>query len=78
MKPVPLFAEFIQNSTIPGQCVQDPFGGSGTTMVASHQVGRKAYIMEIDPKYCQVIINRMAKLDPSLEVKRNGEPYNPQ
>lgn len=78
MKPVPLFAEFIKNSTIAGQSVQDPFGGSGTTMVAAHQTGRKAYIMEIDPKYCQVIVNRMMKLDPSLEIKRNGEPYNPK
>lgn len=75
MKPVPLFAEFIQNSTVTGQNIEDPFGGSGTTMVASHQTGRIAYLMEIDPKYCQVIIDRMLRLDPSLEIKRNGEPY---
>jgi len=53
----------------------EPFTGSGSTMVAAHQLKRKCYGMEIDPKYCQVIIDRMLKLDPTLEVKRNGEPY---
>lgn len=53
--------------------VYDPFLGSGTTMVASHQLNRKCYGMEIDPKYCQVIIDRMRKLDPNIEIKKNGE-----
>ncbi|HEX9664927.1 MAG TPA: DNA methyltransferase, partial [Thermodesulfobacteriota bacterium] len=47
--------------------------GSGTTMVASHQLNRKCYGIEIDPKYCQIILERMLKLDPSLEVRKNGE-----
>jgi site-specific DNA-methyltransferase (adenine-specific) len=48
----------------------DGFLGSGTTMVAAHQLNRKCYGMEIDPKYCQVIIDRMRKLDPAIEIKR--------
>lgn len=55
-----------------GDIVLDQFLGTGTTMVASHQLKRKCYGMELDPKYCQVIIDRMKKLDPSLKVKRNG------
>ena len=53
----------------------DPFSGSGSTMVACHQLKLKCYGMELDPKYCQVIIDRMLKLDPTLEVKRNGQAY---
>jgi site-specific DNA-methyltransferase (adenine-specific) len=52
--------------------VLDAYLGSGSTMVASHQLKRKCYGMELDPKYCQVIIDRMKKLDPSLVIKRNG------
>ena len=53
--------------------VLDCYLGSGSTMVASHQLNRKCYGMELDPKYCQVIVDRMLKLDPSLQVKINGE-----
>jgi len=56
--------------------IYDAFLGSGSTMVASHQLKRKCYGMELDPKYCQVIIDRMSKLDPLLEVKINGVVYN--
>ena len=53
----------------------EPFSGSGTTHIVAHQLNRKCYGMELDPKYCQVIVDRMLKLDPTLEVKRNGLPY---
>ena len=52
--------------------VLDAYLGSGSTMVASHQLKRKCYGMELDPKYCDVIIKRMIKLDPTIKVKRNG------
>jgi DNA modification methylase len=52
--------------------VLDQFLGTGTTMLAAHQLKRKCYGMELDPKYCQVIIDRMKKLDPSLVIKKNG------
>ena len=55
--------------------ILEPFTGSGSTMVAAHQLNRKCYGMELDPKYCQVIVDRMHKLDPSLEIKINGKPY---
>ena len=75
MKPIPLIAYQIGNSSKQGDIVADAFGGSGTTMVAAHQLNRKGYLVEFDPKYCQVIVDRMIKLDPSLEIKRNGENY---
>jgi len=75
MKPIPLFSYQIGNSSKIGDIVADPFGGSGTTMIACHQMKRKGYIVEFDPKYCQVIVDRMRKLDPTLIIKRNGEVY---
>ena len=75
MKPIGLFAYQIENSSKIGDIVIDAFGGSGTTMVACEQLKRKARIIEFDPKYCQVIVDRMLKLDPKLTVKRNGRPY---
>jgi site-specific DNA-methyltransferase (adenine-specific) len=72
MKPVGLFSYQIENSSKIGDIVIDAFGGSGTTMVACEQIKRKARVIEYDPKYCQVIIDRMKKLDPSLVIKKNG------
>jgi len=72
-KPIELLSqilEYFQKYNL----LLDPFLGSGSTMVASHQLKRKCYGMELDPKYCQVIIDRMKKLDPSLVIKKNGLP----
>ncbi|MEY3178129.1 MAG: hypothetical protein RJB42_370 [Bacteroidota bacterium] len=76
MKPIPLIAYQIGNSSKQGDIVADAFGDSGTTMVAAHQLNRKGYLVEFDPKYCQVIVDRMMKLDPSLVIKKNGEVIN--
>ena len=75
MKPIPLVGKAMNNSSKEKDLTLDLFLGSGSTMVAAHQLNRKCYGMELDPKYCQVILDRMLKLDPTLEVKRNGEPY---
>jgi DNA modification methylase len=74
MKPIELI-EMALNDNLDKKNIYDAFLGSGSTMVASHQLNRKCYGMELDPKYCQVIVDRMLKLDPTLEVKRNGLPY---
>ena len=68
--PIDFAAYFVQNFC--ENSVLDLFLGSGTTMVASHQLKRKCYGMELDPKYCQVIVDRMKKLDPSLVILKNG------
>jgi DNA modification methylase len=77
MKPIEII-EMALNDNTDKKNIYDAFLGSGSTMVAAHQLKRKCYGMELDPKYCQVIIDRMSKLDPSLEVKINGVVYNKQ
>jgi DNA modification methylase len=64
--------EWALQFTKEGYIVLDQFCGTGTTMVASHQMKRKCYGMELDAKYCQVIVDRMKKLDPTLIIKKNG------
>lgn len=74
-KPIPLCSRVIKSSCPKGGLILDAFLGSGSTMVASHQLGCKCYGLELSPKYCQTIVNRMMKLDPNLKIKRNGEVY---
>ena len=62
MKPVALLAYQIANNTKGEDIALDLFGGSGTTLVACEQLGRKCYMMELDPKYCDVIIKRWEEL----------------
>ena len=73
-KPVAL-VEWCFNNYEAKDLIADFFLGSGTTMVAAHQLKRKCYGMELDPKYCQVIIDRMQKLDSQLEIKINNKIY---
>ena len=74
-KPVSLVSWIMKRFNLSSKTIADYFGGSGVTMVAAHQMGRQSFLMEFDPKYCQVIVDRMLKLDPSLTIKRNGEKY---
>jgi DNA modification methylase len=74
-KPIELANWFLNKWGNNNDLIADLYLGGGTTMVAAHQLKRKCYGMELDPKYCQVIVDRMIKLDPTLEVKRNGQPY---
>lgn len=61
MKPIDLIAYLINNSSKKDETVLDLFGGSGTTMIACEQTNRKAFIMELDPRYCDVIVDRWEK-----------------
>jgi DNA modification methylase len=71
-KPILLFMNILKDFGNENDLISDLFLGSGSTMVAAHQLKRRCYGLELEPKYCQVIIDRMRKLDSSLIIKRNG------
>ena len=71
MKPISLFDYQIRNSSKDGESVLDLFGGSGTTLIACEQNNRKAYLMELDPKYVDVIIDRWEKFTGESAVLMN-------
>lgn len=75
MKPIELIANELKISSHDWSIVVDCFWWSGSTMVACHQLNRKCYMSELDPKYVQTIINRMIKLEPTIEIKRNWIHY---
>ena len=74
MKPITLCAKLIYNSSLEGDTVYEPFGGSGSTLIASEQLNRKCCAIELEPKYCDVIVRRYKELCPEVEIKhiRNG------
>ena len=72
MKPVELFAYQLQNNTKGGDIVLDSFGGSGTTMIAAEKYGRTGYLMELDPKYCDVIVKRWEEFTGNKAELVNG------
>lgn len=74
-KPIELLSKPILHASKENDIVLDLFGGSGSTMITCHQLKRHAYICEIIPKYCQVIIDRMRKLDANIAIKKNGIEY---
>lgn len=81
MKPIPLLAYPICNSSMSNTLILDPFGGSGSTLIACEQTDRSCYTAELDEKYCDVIVKRYIEQVGSAEgvfVERNGEqiPYS--
>jgi DNA modification methylase len=75
MKPVALIAYCIMNSSMSNTLILDPFLGSGTTLIASEQIDRSCYGLELDPKYCDVIVNRYIEVtgrSDEVSVLRNG------
>lgn len=72
MKPVGLILEMLENSTKRGDLVLDPFGGSGSTLIACHGSGRIARLMELDEKFCDVIVRRWQEYT-GLEAKLEGD-----
>ena len=75
MKPVALVVKAIENSSQPGELVIDPFGGSGTTMIAGEYTGRRTALMELDPKYVDVEVRRYITITGKHDVRcfRNGK-----
>ena len=76
-KPIALSVKALGNHK-KAKNIVDLFGGSGSTLLGVHRSKRKGFVMELDPKYCQVIIDRMVKLDDTLKVKINGKEYKSQ
>ena len=75
-KPVLLFETPIRNHLRPGEAVYDPFLGSGTCLVAAELLGRRCYGMEIEPRYCQLVIERWQGLTgrEAVRVETPGSP----
>lgn len=71
MKPIKLVGYLMANSTRPGESVLDPFGGSGSTLIAAEQLGRRCYMAELSPKYVDVIIDRWEQFTGQKAVKLN-------
>ena len=76
-KPISFLSPIIEGYSNKGNLILDFFAGGGSMFSVSHQLKRKCYGIELDPKYCQVIIDRMHKLDPELPIKINSKDYTP-
>ncbi len=73
MKPVLLIGRLIKNSSLRDQLVYEPFGGSGSTLIAADHLDRTCYCMELDPRYVDVIIERWETLTEEKVMKLNVE-----
>ena len=79
MKPIPLIAYPIMNSSMSNCIVLDPFGGSGSTLIACEQTGRICHTIELDEKFCDVIVKRYLEQvgsDDGISVIRDGLTYS--
>ena len=72
MKPVALVERAIRNSSKSRDIVLDPFGGSGSTLIACEKTGRQARLVELDPKYCDVIVQRWQAFSGGTAVLNCG------
>ena len=78
MKPIPLLAYPIMNSSLTNSIVLDPFGGSGSTLIACEQSGRICYTAELDEKFCDVIVKRYIEqvgTSENVTVIRDGKTF---
>ena len=71
MKPVELIERMMRNSGEIGDVVLDPFGGSGSTLIACEMLGRFARLIELDPSYCDVIVRRWEEFTGKQAVKHS-------
>jgi len=76
MKPVKLITEMMLNSSIKNDIVLDPFGGSGSTLIAAEQTGRRARLIELQPKYVDVIIKRWQDFSGEQAIRSDGTPWD--
>jgi DNA modification methylase len=76
MKPVALVVRAIRNSSKSRDIVLDPFGGSGTTLIAAERTGRRARLIELDPKYVDVVVQRWQQLTGGeARLADTGRPF---
>ena len=68
-KPIALCSRAIKSSSREGEIVLDVFGGSGSTLIACEQLNRKAYLMELEPKWCDVIVKRWENFTNKKAIK---------
>jgi DNA modification methylase len=76
MKPVALIERMLRNSARAGDVVLDAFGGSGSTLIAAEQLGMRAHLCELDPRYCDVILRRWQEFTGRRAVHaESGRPF---